>query len=138
MLIPNIGRSVADLSRSGRWNSPPPRRRLVAKKASIVGIFFSARGLFPDRPFVPVRGFALAGPLLLLISVPLLVATHHRAAPPQPRGGRPALAGERTRSPGLEPTKVSASIDSTDALFAENVEQKIEQSSSPHDHSWIA
>jgi hypothetical protein len=27
----------------------------------------------------------------------------------------------------LEPTKVSASIDSTDALFAENVEQKIEQ-----------
>ena len=32
----------------------------------------------------------------------------------------------------------SASIDSTDALFAKNVERKIEQSSSPHDHSWIA
>jgi hypothetical protein len=39
----------------------------------------------------------------------------------------------------LEPTKVSASIDSTDALFAENVEQKMSKLiSSPHDHSWIA
>jgi hypothetical protein len=49
MLIPNISRSVADRSHSGRagvppmahryWNSLPPRRRMVA------GIFFEA--LFP-------------------------------------------------------------------------------------------
>ena len=77
-----------------------------------------------DRLFVPGRA-VLARTLLLAISVPLVVAAHRRAAPPQPRGGRPALAGERTRSPGSEPTKLSASIDSTDALFAENVEQKM-------------
>jgi hypothetical protein len=38
---------------------------------------------------------ALARLLFLVISVPLVVAAHHRAAPLQPRGGRKALAGER-------------------------------------------
>src|SRR6202035_4661072 len=48
------------------------------------------------RLFAPDRGFALGRPLVLVISDPLWVSAHQRAAPPQPRGGRPALAGERT------------------------------------------
>jgi len=46
-----------------------------------------------DRLFVPDRGFALARPLLLVMSVPLWVSAHHRAVPPQPRGGVGALDG---------------------------------------------
>jgi hypothetical protein len=58
------------------------------------------------------------------MSVPLYgsqrtIALHHR---------NPAEADRRWRGRGreaLEPTKVSASIDGTDALFAENVERKM-------------
>src|SRR6202049_774015 len=49
-----------------------------------------------DRLFAPDRGFALGRPLVLVISDPLWVSAHQRAAPPQPRGGRPALAGARS------------------------------------------
>src|ERR1700687_3067142 len=73
-----------------------------------------------DRVFVPDR-VALARLLLLVISVPLVVAAHHRAAPPRPRGGRKALAGERS----LEPISIGPPLATTDALFADNVERKV-------------
>src|ERR1700674_3627847 len=73
-----------------------------------------------DRVFVPDR-VALARLLLLVISVPLVVAAHHRAAPPRPRGGRKALAGERS----LEPISIGPPLATTDALFGDNVERKV-------------
>src|ERR1700687_2491579 len=73
-----------------------------------------------DRVFVPDR-VALARLLLLVISVSLVVAAPHRAAPPRPRGGRKALAGERS----LEPISIGPPLATTDALVADNVERQV-------------
>jgi hypothetical protein len=59
--------------------------------------------------------------LVLVISDPLWVSAHQRAAPPQPRGGRPALVGERS----LEAISIGLHWPTTDALFANNVERKV-------------
>jgi hypothetical protein len=59
--------------------------------------------------------------LVLVISFPLMVAAHHRAAPPRPRGGRPALAGERN----LEPIRIDPPLTTIDALFGADVERNV-------------
>ena len=58
------------------------------------------------------------------VSSSLRVAAHHCAAPPQPRGGRPALAGERTWELGFVADR-RPPLPTTDALFAANVEWKV-------------
>src|SRR6202521_5853832 len=89
------------------------------------------------RLFAPDRGFALGRPLVLVISDPLWVSAHQRAAPPQPRGGRPALAGERSLeaiSIGLHWRPLTLCL-----LAISSVQRVILLLIlAPFDHSWIA
>jgi hypothetical protein len=89
-----------------------------------------------DRCFVPDRAFALARPLLLVISVPLwslrTIALHHR----DPAEAE-ALAGERS----WEPIRIGPPLTTTDALLAKDVERNVSINllvSAQADHSWIA
>jgi hypothetical protein len=95
MIAPNHGLTGKQLAALNLLAACPDGCTEAAMKANGFGIGLLAT-LVRAGLAVATPGVVQAGAYILVMWVPLMVAAHQRAAPPQPRGGRSALAGERT------------------------------------------